>query len=370
MFLARFESNCSCYLSLLKVYLSLALLFSFSFLSAQYQQVVINEVSGDGGNIEARNDAIVELAGPPGTDIGCMVITNTEWAVVLPANTTIPTDGVFLVGCSSGNNGGTAVYTGVQSGLSCAVCDFPGLVVDFDVCHPANANYVSTSLYTTYGFTLDNGYCGANRDGDQVLLFRPDGTPHDAIFWGDTDATNSNGGGITVGGASGNCGSMADHVAVQLGLPYLLGDNDDNGIVNDYIGTHIGYKANGGNATGVNKMPIGNADLGNPFISGARVSVPIGDCNATAQKYIVPPLSDPIWVSAGLALVGCNSTHIRLNDSSPSGNSEQRIRPFTNSSHRDDPDLNEDWVSYSAGNLVPSSSDPITAAQQLSLIHI
>jgi len=115
MFLARFESNSSCYLSLLKVCLSIALLFSFSFLSAQYQQVVINEVSGDGGNIEARNDAIVELAGPPGTDIGCMVITNTEWAVVLPAATIIPTDGVFLVGCSSGNNGGTAAYVTFQA---------------------------------------------------------------------------------------------------------------------------------------------------------------------------------------------------------------------------------------------------------------
>ncbi|MBK8347192.1 MAG: hypothetical protein IPL08_06030 [Saprospiraceae bacterium] len=63
-----------------------------------YFGVVINEVSGDGGNIDSRNDAIVELAGPVGTNIGCMVITNGEWAVVLPTGTVIPADGVFIIG--------------------------------------------------------------------------------------------------------------------------------------------------------------------------------------------------------------------------------------------------------------------------------
>ena len=347
-----------------KIIFPIFLLFSSVSLFSQYQHVVINEISGDGGNIEARNDAIVELAGPPGTDIGCMVITNTEWAVVLPANTTIPADGVFLIGCEIGNNGGSGVYSGSQTGLSCSVCDFPGLVADFDVCNPANANYISTSLFTTYGFTLDNGYCGKNTDGDQVILFQPDGTPHDAIYWGGPDNTNANGGSTTIGGASGTCGSNTDHVAVQLGQAYLLGDNDDNGIVNDYTGTHIGFKADGNNATGVNKMPSGNDDLGNPFVLGQSVNSPPGDCSADAQKYWVPPLSDPIWVDAGLALVGCNSTHIRLNDSSPIGNSQQQIRPFTTSSHMDDPDLNPDWESYTATDLIPSSINPTLAAQQ------
>ena len=218
---------CPIHKKFIKLFFCLASLFLSFQLQAQYNHVVINEISGDGGNIEARNDAIVELAGPPGTDIGCMVITNTEWAVVLPAGTTIPADGVFLIACAIGNNGGGSVYTGNQSGLSCTVCDFPSLPIDFDVCDPANINYISSSLFVNYGFTLDNGYCGANRDGDQVILFQPDGTLHDAVYWGQADMTNSNNGGLTNGGASGNCGAAYDHVSAQIGQNYTLGDNED-----------------------------------------------------------------------------------------------------------------------------------------------
>ena len=348
----------------IKRFFFLTSLFLSLSLPAQYNQVVINEISGDGGNIEARNDAIVELAGPPGTDIGCMVITNTEWAVVLPVGTTIPADGVFLIACAIGNNGGGSVYAANQSGLSCTVCDFPSLPVDFDVCDPANINYISSSLFTNYGFTLDNGHCGANRDGDQVLLFQPDGTPHDGVYWGQADRTNSNNGGLTYGGASGNCGSVYDHVSVQIGQAYTLGDNDENNIVNDYLGTHIGFKGDGGNATGVNKMPSGNDDISNPVLFGSMITMPPGDCNAHLKTYTVPSLQDPIWVELGLALVGCNSTHIRLNDTSPLGNSQQNVRPFTTASHIDDPDLNADWIAYSAGDLIPSSVNPIAAAEQ------
>ncbi|MBK8347898.1 MAG: hypothetical protein IPL08_09805 [Saprospiraceae bacterium] len=132
-----------------------------------YFGVVINEVSGDGGNIDSRNDAIVELAGPVRTNIGCKVITNGEWAVVLPTGTVIPADGVFIIGCGSSSE--PSGYEPV-SGLTCSVCDFEGMALDFDVCLPANAIYVSSSI-STYGFTLDNGYCGTSTDGDQVILF-------------------------------------------------------------------------------------------------------------------------------------------------------------------------------------------------------
>lgn len=344
------------------------LLLHFSFpillLAQPYTNVVINEISGDGSNIEAGNDAIVELAGPPGTNIGCMVITNTEWAVVLPANTLIPPNGIFLIGCEERNNVSNGFYTGIQTGLSCSVCDFPGLVVDFDVCNITNAAYVSSSLYSTYGFTLDNQSCNGNKDGDQVILFQPDGTPHDAIYWGAPDNTNANGGSITLGGASGNCGLSADHVSVQIGQTYTLGDNDDNGIINDYTATHQGFKSSGGNAIAVNLMPDGNDDFGNPELSGIIVATPPGDCNASNQIYKVPALTDPIWVNAGLSLVSCNSTFIRINDISPAGNSTQTANASTTSSHKDDPDLNPDWVAYHPTDLVPSSVNPATATAQ------
>jgi len=333
-------------------------------LNAQYEHVVINEISGDGGNIEAGNDAIVELAGPAGTDIGCMVITNTEWAVVLPVGTTIPTDGVFLIACSERNNVSSGYYTGIYTGLSCGVCDFPGLVIDFDVCDDNNVNYVAPSVYSTYGFTLDNQPQDGNIDGDQVMLFRPDGTPHDAVYWGASDMTQANGGGMTVGGASGNAGTSSDHVSVQINHSYTLGDNDENGIVNDNMTAHIGYRANGGNATGVYYMPSGNDDLGNPTLFGNQVIIPPGDCNADQKLYTVPALSNPIWVNVGLNLTSCNSTHIRLNDTSPIGNSVQEPKTSTTSSHMDDPDLNPDWMIFDPTALVPSSVSATTAATQ------
>ncbi|MEM1122551.1 MAG: hypothetical protein AAGJ18_19060, partial [Bacteroidota bacterium] len=335
-----------------------------SVILAQYDNIVINEISGDGGNIEAGNDAIVELAGPAGAEIGCMVITNTEWAIVLPAGTTIPADGVFLIACSERNNVSNGFYTGIKTGLSCDVCDFPGLVIDFDVCDDRNANYVSPSVYTTYGFTLDNQPQAGNKDGDQVLLFRPDGTPHDGVYWGASDKTKANGGAMTVGGASGNAGTASDHVSVQINHPYTLGDNDENGVVNDNLNAHRGYRANGANAMGVYWMPAGNDDLGNPVLFGNQLNVPPGDCNADQKVYTAPALSNSVWVNLGLNLTSCNSTHIRLNDTSPNGNSHQEPRSSTTSSHMDDPDLNADWVAFAASVLVPSSIDATIAKAQ------
>ena len=344
--------------------LFLLLTFFTNSVYSQYQNVVINEISGDGGNVEAGNDAIVELAGIPGTDIGCMVITNTEWAIVLPAGTKIPADGVFSIGCEERNNNSTGFYTGLSTGLSCAVCDFPGLVLDFDVCSEKNVNYISTSVYSTYGFTLDNQTQDGNKDGDQVILFQPDGTPHDAVYWGAPDMTNSNGGGMTVGGSSGNAGSSSDHVSIQINHPYTLGDNDENGIVNDYTGSHIGYRANGKNAVSVYLMPSGNDDLGSPELFGSDLNIPPGDCEADQKKYTVPALSDPVWVSVGLNLSSCNSTHIRLNDISPIGNSVQEPKSSTTSSHMDDPDLNADWMIFDPTALMPSSINLATATAQ------
>ena len=111
-------------------------------------------------------------------------------------------------------------------------------------------------------------------------------------------------------------------------------------------------------------MPDGNDDFGNPEIGGTIVTIPPGDCNATNQKYTVPPLDDPIWVNAGLALVSCNSTFIRINDTSPAGNSTQTAKVSTTSSHKDDPDLNPDWVAYSTNALVPSSINSVMATSQ------
>ncbi|MBK9995206.1 MAG: hypothetical protein IPP01_14800 [Saprospiraceae bacterium] len=56
---------------------------------------MLYEISGDAGQSDGVDDGIVEIAGPPGTNIGCMVVSNSEWAIVIPENTMIPGDGVF-----------------------------------------------------------------------------------------------------------------------------------------------------------------------------------------------------------------------------------------------------------------------------------
>jgi Ig-like domain CHU_C associated/Dockerin type I domain len=161
-------------LALLKNSILLLLLPLFS-----HAQVRLNEVSGDTGNNDSTNDGIVELAGAAGTDIGCYVISNSEWTVVLPPNTKIPANGVFLIACSEGKNIGSNPNPVVGSGLTCALCDFPNMPINFDVCNPTNAAYID---WAASGFTIDNA---AGTDGDQIVLFSPAGKVLDAVQWGE-----------------------------------------------------------------------------------------------------------------------------------------------------------------------------------------
>ncbi|MFM2388082.1 MAG: hypothetical protein RL660_2839, partial [Bacteroidota bacterium] len=138
-------------------------------------QVFLNELSGDATNNDSENDGIVELAAAPGTNIGCYVITNGEWVVVLPPNTVMPSDGVFSIAC------GQAVSPNPSpgSGIARTAGDFmPSLPIDFDVCDPINQYYVD---WSATGFTIDNSNVN---DGDQVVLFMPNGTVADAVQWG------------------------------------------------------------------------------------------------------------------------------------------------------------------------------------------
>jgi len=257
-----------------------------------FANVVIGEVSGDSSQSDGCEDAIVEIIGPPGTNIGCMVVTDTEWAVLLPPGSVIPTNGVFFIGCSASMDNNCGVGNPSMSGLiggTVTGCegggnegDFNASLLaefDFDTCDPANAGFYDPAAT---GFTLDNpGTQSSNGDGEQVFLFLPDGTVWDGIFWD--------------GGGTG----AADHASVSLyGVPYTLGDNDGNGIVNDVAGTVIGGRGDGGNATAV---PILPTDAGCP-------------CNTPGNPgtFTVPPIIDDVWFEyTNGDHVGCNSSFIR-----------------------------------------------------------
>ncbi len=236
--------------------------------------VVINEVSGDSGQSDASNDGIVELAGIPGTNIGGMVVTNGEWAVIIPAGTLMPADGVYLIACSqqSVSAAGGVAGEGITNscvpgtnGLSCPQCDYPGLVPDFDVCNPANAIYYDPAAS---GFTIDNADAS---DGDQVVLFNNDGTIADAVKWGTTTTTSA--GATTYGGSSGDADNVAPSTSgYTLGTPGIRGD--------------------GTAATGVPLMPAGN-------------------CPGPAITYVMPRTDDPRYVNLGTNIKGCNSSYQR-----------------------------------------------------------
>ncbi|HMP23248.1 MAG TPA: hypothetical protein PKC76_03910 [Saprospiraceae bacterium] len=231
-------------------------------------QLRFSELSPDSGNNDGTNDGIVELINIGNTpyDAGCYVISNSEWLVVLPPGTIIQPGAVFLIACSEGQNTGTNPNPIPGSGLACATCDFPNLPIDFDVCDPANANFIN---WAATGFTIDNQ---SNTDGDQIVLFSPDGTIIQAAKWN--------------GGAT----SVFDNTAVQSG-PYTLG------------------------TPGTGGAGLSSAQLPNALLPG-------GLCYDANVMYIMPMITDPVYedlssvpnpggkaINAG-ALQGCNSSYI------------------------------------------------------------
>ncbi len=175
-------------------------------------QVFLNEISPDSGQSDRNNDAIVEIKnfGAATIDIGCMVLSNSEWIVVIPDGTTLAAGEVYLIACADSNNDSGNHNAGINAnhGLACDECDFPVLnSIDLDVCEANNNDYFSTS---TGGLTLDNQ---SATDGDQVVLFDTDGSILDAVYWG------------TDGGSSGSPdnASISNNIAHTLGSPYTRG---------------------------------------------------------------------------------------------------------------------------------------------------
>ena len=152
----------------------------FGLADSLHAQLLLNELASDSGNNDSENDAFVELinAGTSDIDVGCNVISNSEWIVVLPPGTIITAGDVFLIACSEGQNIGSNPNPSPGSGLTCTNCDFPNLPIGFDVCDPANAAFVD---FAVTGFSLDNA---RPDDGDQVVLFNGIGALLDAVVWG------------------------------------------------------------------------------------------------------------------------------------------------------------------------------------------
>jgi hypothetical protein len=219
------------------------ILFSFFSFCAN-AQVLINEISGNTGNNDGANDGFIELINTTASpvNIGCYVISNSEWIITLPPNTSIPANGFFTIACGSAVSPNPTPGTG----LTCTGnCDFPDMPLSFDVCLPANAPYIK---YNGSGFTIDNPT--VNTDGEQIVMFKQDGTIADAVKW--------------AGGATG----VNDNITLQTG-PYTLGTNGLPAAMN-----------------GMAACALGNT-------------------------YTMPIISNSIYTNLGNNLTGCNSTYYR-----------------------------------------------------------
>ena len=142
--------------------------------------VVINEVmyrpdtvDGNGTNPLITGEYI-ELIGPPGTNIGCYVLSDGDWTVTIPPGTVIPPDGIFTLGH---NASPYAVRYGITYDLNVATCGC----------------FVSA--------TAGNGILIFTNGGEYLALFNGAGNFIDGLLYGIPSAGNSppNGALVTAG---------------------------------------------------------------------------------------------------------------------------------------------------------------------------
>jgi gliding motility-associated-like protein len=63
--------------------------------------VVINEVMyrpAASNGVDPNTGEYIELIGPPGTNIGCFVLSDGDWTITIPPGTLIPADGILTIG--------------------------------------------------------------------------------------------------------------------------------------------------------------------------------------------------------------------------------------------------------------------------------
>ena len=135
--------------------------------------VVLNEVMYRppvNNGVDPNAGEYIELIGPPGTNIGCFVLTDGDWTITIPPGTVIPPDGIFTIG----NNAvwGAGFFDLDAENCGCFTEDISG-----------NALLILSDA------------------GEYVSLFNNTGTFLDGLIYGTPTATNTPPNGfLTVGG--------------------------------------------------------------------------------------------------------------------------------------------------------------------------
>ncbi|MFN0202013.1 MAG: lamin tail domain-containing protein [Bacteroidia bacterium] len=116
----------------------------------------------DGGLITAGATGpgeYIEIAGPPGTDIGCYTLSDGDYTITIPAGTTIPNDGYYLIG----NGNASCAPAGLDLNIAtCASCFInTNAVNDFTFTNPTASNGEYIGIFDANGYLLDGVVWGA-----------------------------------------------------------------------------------------------------------------------------------------------------------------------------------------------------------------
>ncbi len=150
-------------------------LFAVVFLSTYAKsQVVINEIIPDPGNYDGQGAEWTELYNPSAiaVDIGKWILTDGEEIISIPAGTILAPGGYFLI------------YNG--NFFACNTCNWDASILttlnSSNSLNLATCGCTNQTAASGYAVTWDNGLSPTNQD--RLVLFRPDGTISDAVYYG------------------------------------------------------------------------------------------------------------------------------------------------------------------------------------------
>jgi hypothetical protein len=222
-------------------------------------EVMYRPATGDGTNPTGE---WIELAAQPGTAIGCMIVTDGDFAITIPAGTLMPASGFYTIG-----NGGNGTTTGTNQG-SPATFFAPNL--NTATCGCATAASVALILTNA---------------GEFVGLYTNAGVFVDGVIFGSPTAGNSPG------------GSAAVTVIAQAGctLPSTIGPAAASGWLTSPGGAASGQSIErNGNGTGIwqltDNATLATAGAANsPATSSVpcfNYTIPASECNNAGNLFI------------------------------------------------------------------------------------
>ncbi|MBP6432692.1 MAG: lamin tail domain-containing protein, partial [Ferruginibacter sp.] len=245
-------------------------------------------------NYDGQGGEWTELYNPTGSavDIGKWILTDGEEIISFPMGTTIPAGGFFLI------------YN--SNFFACNTCNWDAtinsILTSANSLNLATCGCTNQTASSGYAVTWDNGLGSTNQD--RVILFKPDGTIADAVYYGSgeryapaaspiLESVYAPGGALTVIGANTYDGSINFDVPaltnpvwkyigpVNVGCTSSFGRTTDGGSTwfTDYFPSPLQTNVITDYTFSVNGTPITGTNLGGTLV--------INTCTPTTYLFSV-----------------------------------------------------------------------------------